>query len=109
MSPLDILACRHSIGSALWLYEYLLSNTQIVDLPWMPVARGIWVTDEQLAYRVDVTVPTIKRWRKKLEKFGYLHTEIVVPRHRKMWLANLTATSGQQTLVEAPVTTSTVH
>lgn len=38
MSSLDIFASRHSVGNALWLYEYLLSNTQPVDLPWMPVA-----------------------------------------------------------------------
>lgn len=109
MSLPDILACRHSIGSALWLYDYLLSNTQVVDLPWMPVAGGIWVTDEQLSYRLDVTTATIKRWRKKLEKFGYLHTELVVPRHRKFWIANANASTRQQTLLEAPVTSGAVN
>jgi hypothetical protein len=109
MSFPDILANRHSVGNALWLYEYLLSNTQVVDLPWMPVAGGMWITDEQLAYRVDVTAPTIKRWRKKLEKLGYLHTEVVQPRFRRMWLANANASTRQQTLLEAPVSTSVVN
>jgi hypothetical protein len=109
MSLPDILSCRHSIGSALWLYSYLLSNTQVVDLPWMPVAGGIWVSDEQLAYRVDVTTATIKRWRKKLEKHGYLHTEVVQPRFRRMWLANANASIRQQTLLAAPVTSGVVN
>ena|SRR6476660_4558092 len=45
------------------------------DEPWMAVATGFWITDEQLAYRLDVTAPTIRRWRLRLERLGYLRCE----------------------------------
>lgn len=100
----DILGSRHSVGPALFLWEYLLcNNTKLIDAPWMPVADGIWISDEQLAYRLDVTAPTIKRWRRRLEQLGYLRTELVRRRYRKFWLANAYASSQEQSLLTAPV------
>jgi len=101
---LPILARHHSVGSALWLYEYLRDNTKPIDAEWQPVADGIWITDEQLAYRLDVGVATIKRWRKRLEALGYVYSELVRPRYRKLWLANPNATRREQTLLAAPAT-----
>jgi hypothetical protein len=85
---LPILARHHSVGAALWLYEYLRDNTKAIDAAWMPVADGIEITDEQLAYRLDVTAATIKRWRERLERLGYVFSELMRPRHRRMWIAN---------------------
>jgi transposase len=70
------------------------------------VAGGIWVSNEQLAYRIDVGVPTIERWRKRLERAGYLRCELVRPRFRKMWLVNMNAVRREQTLVEAPASSA---
>ena len=74
----DILGCRHSVGTALFLWEYVLCQTKLIDEPWMPVAKGIWISDEQLAYRLDVTTGTIKRCRKRLEQLRYLRTELAL-------------------------------
>jgi hypothetical protein len=109
MSLPDILFCHRLVRDALWLWEYLLANTVPSDEPWMAVATGFWITDEQLAYRLDVTAPTIKRWRLRLERLGYLRFELVRPRHRLMWLANLQAPSQSQTLLEAPVAAGLVN
>lgn len=89
MSLPEIPVCHHSIRDAL----YLLSNTKLIDEPC-----------EQLAYRLDMTAATIKRWRKRLERLGHVRTELVRPRYRKMWLANAYASSREQTLLDAPVT-----
>jgi hypothetical protein len=103
MTPTDFLLHRPSLGTALWLYEYLAWDTQLAEDRWIPVAGGAAFTDEYLAYRLDVTAATIGRWRKLLERFGYVRTQLVRPRYRKMWLPNLHMSSRQQTLMETPV------
>jgi hypothetical protein len=102
----DVLTAHYAIRDALWPYLYLLTNTTPSDEPWIPVAGGIWVSNEQLAYRIDVGVPTIERWRKRLERAGYLRCELVRPRFRKMWLVNMNAVRREQTLVEAPASSA---
>jgi hypothetical protein len=87
----------------LWLYLDLLASTRLIDERLMPVAEGIAISDEQLAHRLDLTMATIGRWRKLLERLGYVRTQLVRPRYRKMWLPNLHAGSRQQTLMETPV------
>jgi hypothetical protein len=103
MTLTDIFLHRPSLGTALWLYEYLAWNTQLTENPWIPVAGGVAFTDEYLAYRLDVTAATIGRWRKRLERLGYVRTQLVRPRYRKMWLPNLHMSNRQQTLMETPV------
>jgi len=99
----DILGCRQSVGTALYLWEFILCQTKVIDEPWMSVAGGMAITDEQFAFRLDTTAATIKRWRTRLEQLGYLRTELVRRRYRKMWLANAYASSPEQTLLTAPV------
>jgi hypothetical protein len=103
MTPADFFLHRPSLGTAPWLYEYLAWNTQPTDDPWIPVAGGAAFTDEYLAYRLDVTATTIGRWRKLLERLGYVRTLLVRPRYRRMWLPNLHTAGRQQTLMETPV------
>ena len=103
MTPADFFANRPAVGSALWLYEYLAWNTQLTEDSWIPVADGVAFTDEYLGYRLDVTATTVGRWRKLLEKLGYVRTQLVRPRYRKMWLPNMQTPTRQQTLIETPV------
>jgi hypothetical protein len=100
---MPILARHHSIGASLWLWSYLVENTKPVDAEWRPVADGIEITDEQLGHRLDVGVATIRRWRKRLEALGYICTELMRPRYRRMWLANQNGPPWQQSL-QAPAT-----
>lgn len=101
---LPILARHHSVGSALWLYEYLRDNTKLIDAEWMPVGDGIEITDTQLGYRIDVSEGTARRWRVRLEKLGYLYSERTRARYRRLWLANPNAPRREQTLLAAPAT-----
>jgi|SRR5580692_490403 hypothetical protein len=100
---MPILARHHTVGTALWLYEYLREHAKQTEAEWMPVADGLWITDTQLAYRLDVTEATVRRWRKRLERLGYAYTELVRPRYRKFWLANPNALAKQQAQLQAPM------
>ncbi len=99
---LPILARRHAIGSSLWLWSYLAENTKAVESEWMPVADGMWISDTQLGFRIDVGEATIRRWRKKLMALGYIYVERVRPRYRKFWIANPNPPVREQGLLQAP-------
>jgi hypothetical protein len=104
MNPPAILSNHHAIGAALVLYEYLAAQTTPRNEQWLAVAGGIWVSIEQLAYRLDTTAPTIERWRKRLERYGYIHSEKVRPRFRKFWIANEKAWPRELSQLQAPAT-----
>jgi hypothetical protein len=99
-----ILSNHRAIGPALALHQYLVAHTTPGGEQWLAVAGGIWVSIEQLAYRLDTTAPTIERWRRRLERYGYVHSEKVRPRFRKFWVANENAWPREQSLLQAPAT-----
>jgi len=101
---LPILARHHSVGAALWLWEYLRDNTKVIDAAWMPVADGIEITDVQLGYRIDVSEGTARRWRMRLEKLGFLYSERTRARYRRLWISNQNAPRWEQSLLQAPAT-----
>jgi hypothetical protein len=99
----DILSNRRQVGPALYLWEYLVCQTRLVDEPWMLCAAGVCVTDERHGFLLDVGAATIRSWRKTLERLGYVRSELVSPRYRKFWLANAYASKRNETLLEAAV------
>jgi len=104
-----ILSNHRAVGAALVLHQYLAAHTTPGGDPWLAVAGGIWITSEQLAYRLDTTASTIERWRKRLERFGYLHSERVRPRFRKFWVANENARPREQASVQAAAANGLVN
>jgi hypothetical protein len=109
MNPPAILSNHRVVGPALVLHQYLAAHTTPGDEPWLPVSGGMWVTTEQLAYRLDTTAPTIEKWRKRLERLGYLCSEKVRPRFRKYWIRNENARPREQSLLQAPAASGLVN
>lgn len=84
----EILGNRDAVGSSVWLWLYLSNYTDLANQRWQTVLSGGVVTDEQIAFHLDVSAGQIRRWRRRLENLGYIKTELVSPRHRRFWLSN---------------------
>ncbi len=78
--------CRE-IGPALWLYWAYWENAAEDDgSEWLPVlGKGISVRDRDAARILDVSVPTIACWRKKLECAGAIRTRRGICGH-EVWI-----------------------
>jgi predicted DNA-binding transcriptional regulator len=101
MAATLIFSSRGTVRDALWLWAWLLSHTKLVNVEWQPVADGFAITDEQIAWNLDVSADTVRRWRRRLERLGFIRTELVRPRHRRFWLVK--PGGPEKALLEAPV------
>lgn len=96
-----IFTSHGTVRDAVWLWAWLLSYTKLVNAEWQPVSDGFAISDVQIAWNLDVSVETVRRWRRRLERLGFIRTELVKPRCRKFWLVK--PAGPEQSLLEVPV------
>jgi hypothetical protein len=100
--PAPLIFNSHgAVRDALWLWLWLWVYTKPVNAEWQPVSGGFAISDAQIAFNLDVSVETVRRWRRRLERLGFIRTELVRPRCRKFWLVK--PTGPEQSLLEVPV------
>jgi hypothetical protein len=99
-----IFANHGTVRDAVWLWLWLWTYTKPLNAEWQPVSDGLAISDVQIAWNLDVSVETVRRWRRRLERFGFIRTELVRPRHRRFWLVK--PAGPEQALLEAPVAAS---
>jgi hypothetical protein len=90
-----------AVRDAMWLWLWLWTLTKPVNAEWQPVSDGFAISDTQIALNLGVSVETVRRWRRRLERLGYIYTEVAKPRHRRFWLVK--PTGPEQALLAAPV------
>jgi hypothetical protein len=95
-----IFSNHGTVRDALWLWAWLLSYTKLVNAEWQPVADGNAIPDSQIAWNLDVSVETVRRWRRRLERLGFIRTQVVRPRHRRYWMVRVQPTDPARSLME---------
>jgi hypothetical protein len=107
--PVPLIFSSHSrVRDAVWLWLWLWTYTKPFNAQWQPVSDGLPISDAQIAFNLDVGVETVRNWRKRLERLGFIRTELVRPRHRHFWLGK-PGGAPDQSLVETPAASSVVN
>lgn len=79
---------RRKLGESIWLYLLLIVHATQAEGPWWPVCASAPISDERLAVFLDVAAPTVREWRQKLERAGFVRSEPSgLPLHRRFWVA----------------------
>jgi len=104
-----IFNSRAEVRDALWLWTWLLSYTKNVDADWQPVADGIAIPDAQIAWNLDVSVETVRRWRRRLERLAFIRTQIVRPRYRQYWMVRVRPNDPARALMESASSSTLVN
>jgi hypothetical protein len=100
-----IFGSHGKVRDAVWLWLYLWTYTKPFNGEWQPVFDNSPISDAQIAFNLDVSVETVRRWRLRLERLGFIRTDIVRSRYRRYWLGKPGAPeqSLAATQVEGPV------
>jgi hypothetical protein len=102
--PPYILSNQAEVRDGVWLWLLFLANSANLNQSpdsWVPVANGLPLQDEALAVQLRVSARVVRRWRMRLERLGYIRSEVVYPRHRRFWVLNMDPKT-EQTPLQAP-------
>jgi Helix-turn-helix domain len=105
MSVPLIFGSHGRVRDALWLWFYLWTYAKPSTTEWQPCFDSLPISDAQIAFNLDVSVETVRKWRSRLEKLGFIRTEVVRPRYRRYLLGKpgVPDQSLAATQVEGPV------
>jgi len=102
LMPVPFIFGSHGrLRDSVWLWLYLSTYTKPLNTEWQPVFDGNAISDAQVSFNLDVGVETVRRWRQRLERLGYIRTEVARPRFRRYCLGR--PGSPEQSLVATPV------
>ena len=73
--PVPLIFSSHAtVRDAVWLWLWLWTYTKPFNAEWQPVSDGLPISDAQIAFNLDVSVETVRKWRKRLERLGFIRT-----------------------------------
>ncbi len=76
-----------TIGPAIWLFLLYQVNAELCgDLTWAMVVKENAVADAEAARLLKVSVHTVTRWRRRLEKVSMIKTETFRRGGFKIWV-----------------------
>jgi hypothetical protein len=107
---MEIGPMRRQVEQAVWLLLLLHHYAnQEGDEIWWPVCGGAPISDERIAVFLDVRAATAQKFRKRLERTGYIRTEPATPLHRKFWVLNLDQATEKKSMPDIFLTSKLVH
>lgn len=65
----------HEIGPAIWLLMLYWAASDPEEMPWFIVMHGDPLSDQEVSAYLSVSVHTAARWRKKLQRTGFVQAE----------------------------------
>jgi hypothetical protein len=100
--PVPLIFGSHGkVRDALWLWFYLWTYAKPSGTEWQPCFDGSPISDAQIAFNLDVSAETVRKWRLRLERLGFIRTDVARPRYRRYWLGK--PGSPEPSLVATPV------
>lgn len=88
----DFSIHRREIREAIWLWQLLHACVSVATADqWWPVSNGAGHSDESLSVQLDIPSATARKWRMRLEKFGFVRSTKVGPRKRRLEVSSTEA------------------
>jgi hypothetical protein len=75
--PVPLIFGSHGrVRDALWLWFYLWTHAKPSGTEWQPCFDGSPISDAQIAFNLDVSAETVRKWRLRLERLGFIRTDV---------------------------------